>query len=429
MTTKNKSAFEASLEAYLFEDTLKSVRMKAWKKFQERGLPHPKEDAYRYFKPTTLYQKNVSKQLFEVPNIEKIKQWTDPFKDKNYLLFYQGHFLPKYSQYADLENYIEILPLSEAFSTYGAFFRTYFDEFLKKEKDPLTLLSLALHQEGLFVYIPKNTQCEKELIILEVSEINGSLWQAPFSVVSVGKNSACQITTVSLGESTIDQQVTSPFYGFDLGELSKLSHTHSSLYQKGVRMDSFRVRQQRESHFKHVNVQVGSSKVRSSYQVELQGEHVQSEILGLNVLKGKEEAHTHILMEHLAPNGLSRQLIKNLVDEQSTSSFEGKIYIESLAQLTNAYQTNHNCVLSDEASAYSKPNLEIYADDVKASHGSTTGQIDKEQLFYLQSRGLTSSQAKQILLKGFCDEILESIPSHLIKTQLAKELEKYFEGK
>ncbi len=135
----------------------------------------------------------------------------------------------------------------------------------------------------------------------------------------------------------------------------------------------------------------------------------------------------HILVVHKAEECTSRQLVKTLLDDQSIASFEGKILVDSIAQQTNAYQLNHNCLLSDDASAYSKPNLEIFADDVKASHGSTTGQIDKDQLFYLRSRGLEEKLAKKLLLKAFCTEVLDEISHEAMKEKIFKNLSNYFE--
>ena len=141
--------------------------------------------------------------------------------------------------------------------------------------------------------------------------------------------------------------------------------------------------------------------------MQLLGEEAYGDIAGLAILKDKEEAHTHTRIEHLAPHTQSRQHVKTLLEGQSISSFDGKIFIEPSAQLSNAYQLNNQCLLSKDARCYSKPNLEILADDVKASHGCTVSRLEDENVFYLRSRGLSAKATKALLLQAFCHEILE----------------------
>lgn len=144
-----------------------------------------------------------------------------------------------------------------------------------------------------------------------------------------------------------------------------------------------------------------------SVKVELAEEQAEVQLFGLAKLKDKEQSHVNILIEHQAPNTRSRQLFKNVLFDQSKATFEGKIYVHSIAQKTQAYQRNSNLLLSDEATAHAKPNLEIFADDVKASHGATFGQLDEEEMFYLRSRGLSRQDAQEWLIDGFCKEILD----------------------
>ena len=148
-------------------------------------------------------------------------------------------------------------------------------------------------------------------------------------------------------------------------------------------------------------------RLRTSIHVELVEENSEAELYGLAQLEGDGEAHIHARIEHMAPHTRSRQHFKSVVKDESRYSFEGKIYVHSEAQKTEAYQLNNNLILTDGASANAKPNLEIFADDVKASHGSTTGQLSKEALFYLRSRGLSVEEAQRWLIGGFCKEILD----------------------
>jgi Fe-S cluster assembly protein SufD len=164
----------------------------------------------------------------------------------------------------------------------------------------------------------------------------------------------------------------------------------------------------RNSCFEHVSYIEGNC--RSTFRVALAGEGASIKLQGLWRLKNSEQTAIRVMMEHLAPHCHSLQKFKGVLSDTSKSHFEGKILVRPIAQKTEAYQINNNLLLGEYALARSKPNLEIFADDVKASHGATTSQVDKEHLFYLKSRGLSESLAKELLVTGFCQEILNQIP-------------------
>ena len=175
----------------------------------------------------------------------------------------------------------------------------------------------------------------------------------------------------------------------------------------------------KEDRFLHVDLAASSQFTsvshstagKQTYTVSLNGEGASAELRGLLDLSGKEEGHVDVLMEHHAPHCRSRQHFKFVLQDQSRSSFAGKIYVHQAAQKTESYQLNQNLLLSDEAFASSKPNLEIFADDVKASHGATFSQLNAEELFYFRSRGFSEAEAKELLRKGFCQEILNFLPA------------------
>ncbi len=138
------------------------------------------------------------------------------------------------------------------------------------------------------------------------------------------------------------------------------------------------------------------------------------------MLGNREQSHINIYMDHSAPSCISRQFFKNVLAAQSLSSFTGKIYVKRAAQKTEAYQLNQNLLLSDQATANSKPNLEIFADDVKASHGATVSQLDDEQAFYLRTRGVSAQEAKSLLTIGFCREVLDGIEISSLRDKLSR---------
>src|SRR5690606_15028952 len=154
-----------------------------------------------------------------------------------------------------------------------------------------------------------------------------------------------------------------------------------------------------------VNVLVGSAFTRNNYTVNLDGEFANAKLAGLFIGNEQQHADSWVMINHNQPNCESDQVFKSIVDDSATSVFAGKIYVDQIAQKTNAYQSNKNIVLTDDANAYSKPQLEIYADDVKCSHGSTTGHIDDDALFYLRARGITEASARKLLLFSFAENV------------------------
>lgn len=176
------------------------------------------------------------------------------------------------------------------------------------------------------------------------------------------------------------------------------------------RFDTVRAVLKKSARFESLNLNFGIRRVRQSHRVWLKGENSQAELSGLWMLEKNQQGHTHTSIEHLAPHTRSMQHFRGVLNDYSQLSFIGKIRVEPQAQKTEAYQLNHNLILSQGACVNTKPNLEISADDVKASHGATVSQLDDNQLFYLSTRGMDRDAAKQLLIAGFCRQVIDKIP-------------------
>jgi len=185
-------------------------------------------------------------------------------------------------------------------------------------------------------------------------------------------------------------------------------------------MHAIRGSVKRDGRLHSVSLTDGARAVRSDYRVTLTGEGAETSLNGLWMLDERSEAHQNVLVEHQAPHCQSNQYFKGVLTDLARSSFEGKIYVHKEAQKTEAYQLNNNLVLSDKANADCKPNLEIFADDVKASHGATIGQLEPEELFYLETRGVQKDLARNMLIGGFCKAILDRVPLESVRQRHAK---------
>ena len=238
--------------------------------------------------------------------------------------------------------------------------------------------------EGTFIYVPPHVVLNEKIILKNSSSR---------LFIVVGREASAAFVIEDRSENLV----------IDIN-LDEGSHLH--LLQNEMTLSAIRAVQKRDSTLQCSHLTKGSELTRYDYRVRLEGERANCSLKGLAHVKEKNQAHAFVNVIHQAPYTLSNQLFKNALEEEGHTSFEGKIYVEKQADKTEAYQLNNNLLLSDLARAESKPNLEIFADDVKASHGATFGQLDEEQLHYFQTRGISLMSAKKLLLQAFLNESL-----------------------
>jgi len=392
-------------------DPLKGVREKAWDHFLELGLPGKKQEAFQYVPLKQIYNKNFRLIPETTLTQKEITSKIYPESRRSYLVFVNGYFRPELSDWSGLPKQVVILPLLEAVRSYGTFLQNRWSKTLREETDPFSILNLALHPQSVFVYIPPKIvlndpiQClylgkERDLLSLPRVQVFAAS-QSEVSWISSVETTGWmnEVIDVALEDGALFKYAT--ITGRASGWLT--SFLSGSL--------------KRSSRFHAWSVMSGGEVSRYSTRLVLNGENGEALLQGVWMLKEQHQAHTHVIMDHAAPHCRSLQKFKGVVADISQSSFEGKILVRNPAQKTEAYQLNHNLILGDHAIAYSKPNLEIFADDVKASHGATVTQIDEEQLFYLNSRGIGSADAKHLLVQGFCREIIDQIPFKSIREE------------
>lgn len=392
-------------------DPLQKLRMKAWDHFLELGLPTKENEAYRYLRLSNLFSQQYVKSQPSDVSLKAIAPHILPECTRSVLVYVNGHFMPNLSNTEAYGKKVVMIPLNDAAKTYSAFLNNQWAKSLSEETDPFVVLNAALHRDGAFVFLPPRTITNAPLQVLNVIDTRDQpMLLMPRLHLFAGTQS--QIDVVST--QTV---LSGNGYGINLAaDFAVDEEAHLRYTQVTIdcppdiwHFDATRATLKRNSTFKTVGVTQGSATIRYDYRVALTGENSETQLNGVWSLKDKREAHTHVLVDHQAPHCRSLQLYKGVLNDFSHSSFEGKIYVRQAAQKTDAFQLNNNLLLSDNAIAYSKPNLEIFADDVKASHGSTVGQLDKEQLFYLKTRGYSTDEAKNLLIDAYCKEVINMI--------------------
>lgn len=401
-------------------DPLQKLKAAAWERFQELGLPSRKIEAFCYLKLRNFYAKEFTVASQSDVTLDSIDAHIIPECKQSVLVFVNGFFNPSLSNISGLPKRIVITSLQDAMRTYGTFINNQWTKTLKEETDALAAANAALHQSGLFIYLPPKSVVETPIQILNVIDTQDeAMLIMPRVHVFAGTHSEVDIlnsfAVLSGNCYGINQAVDFTVEDCAHVRYNQLgSHTAPNIWH----FDAVRAILKRDCNFLTTHATEGSATVRSDYRVIMAGENSQASLNGVWTLNDTREAHTHVLIEHQAPHCKSFQLFKGVLNDASKSSFEGKILVQRPAQKTDAFQLNRNLIISDRAHADSKPNLEIFADDVKASHGATVGQLDNEQLFYMKTRGFSEAEAQNMLIYSFTQEVIDlfSIPS--VKQQL-----------
>ena len=366
-----------------------SWKQKAWERLHSLGFPSRRWEAFQYVPLKALYETTFSPR-------EKAEVSTQ--KEKNTCVFMNGEFRLDLSSIEDLV----CLPLTEATRSYGMFLHKGWTQMLEEETNPFVLLNHALYEEGLFLYVPPKIESTIQWVFLTDGKAQ---IHSPKVELYLGKGSKLRVHSRLQGKggywhngnvnAVLDEGAT-------LTLDQRFSHGTESWGFHGLR-----ARLKRDAKLQCLGVSKGAKVERHDLYATLMGENSEVDVKGLSLLSDKAEIHQHLLVRHEAPHTRSNQHYKDVLMDRGRSSFTGKIYVEKEAQKTEAYQLNNNLLLSPQAKAMSQPNLEILADDVKASHGATFAKPKADEMFYLRTRGLNEKEAERHLVKGFCRELID----------------------
>ncbi len=395
------SSLQRSFEEINAADPLKGMRAKAWDHFLELGLPDKQDDAFQYVPLRRLYELELQ------PSVRQFEA-VGPYPEcrGSFLVFVNGYYSPELSDISQLPKKVIALPFCEAMKSYGPFLQSGWSQALKEERDPFAILNLAIHSQGLFFYVPPHVKIEAPIQALFLTTEKNILAPARAQIF-LGTQAEVQWISTVTGEGlhqTLLDVVLEPGASF----------TQTSLSNAEFHLNFLRSTLKRDSRLRYLGL-ANTGLSRHSLESILQGENTDVLLQGLWHLKNEAQIHTHVRVEHAAPHARSLQKFKGVLENRAQSSFAGKIYVHPHAEKTEAYQLNQNLLLSPGAIAQAKPNLEIFNPDVKASHGATMSQVDEEQLFYLQSRGLSAEEAGRLLVQGFIQEMLDQIPHPFLR--------------
>lgn len=388
-------------------------------RFDQLGFPTIRNEEWKYSNVKDLisqsYNFNAATNL-SVADLEDLKI---PSQVANILYFVNGHYNPELSVIASSSNQIVIDSLASAYKSNPDLVNTYFDELVKDENDAFTSLNTAFANDGVFIHIPDNQTVEHPVILRFVSDARTqNVGSQPRNIVAVGRNAHVKIAesfrTLG-GERSFTNVVTEIHMDRDAGvEYYKVQNESETAYHIGTTQ----VRMLDNAHFYAGTVTLNGRFTRNNLNIIIDGEHCEAHMYGLYFPDGTQHVDNHTVADHRKPNSHSNELYKGILRDKSKGVFNGKIFVRPDAQKTNAFQSCKNIVLSSDATMNTKPQLEIFADDVKCSHGTTTGQIDEEALFYMRSRGISKSEAMSLLMYAFCADVVSQIKIDSIREYL-----------
>ncbi len=397
-------------------DLLRGMREKAWDHFLELGLPEKKDDAFKYVPLRRFYELALEGPSLPAIQKEDILSYIYPECRGSYLVFVNGSYASELSDLTHIPKKVVVQPIVDAMRSYGPFLQSRWSKALKEEPDPFAILNLAAHPKGLFFYVPPKVVVDAPIQTLFLSVGENSFAPARLQLFLASQAEVQWISSIA-GDG-----IHNTLVDVALEDGASFQQTDVSHPGRGWHFNFLRATLKRDSRLKHFSMTRGERVTRHSLRTHIQGENADVLLQGLWHLQQASQSHTHVFVEHAAPHARSLQKFKGVLKDVSQSSFEGKIFVRPEAQKTEAYQLNHNLLLSEGAIANAKPNLEIFADDVKASHGATFAQVDDEQLFYLKSRGLSSTVATQLLIRGFMQEMIDQIPIASVRQGVEKDV-------
>ncbi|MDQ3711962.1 MAG: Fe-S cluster assembly protein SufD [Acidobacteriota bacterium] len=397
---------------------LKILRENAFEFFTENGFPTVKNEEWKYTNVAP-----IGREIFEIGNdkaidAEKIGELFSKTENENRVVFVNNKLNQELTNISDLPDSAKILNLNEAIRNeiFSPIVRENLGKSIDAETNGFTALNTAFIEEGVFIFVPKNTKIETPIHLIFITDENTASFPRVFLIAERGSEAILIESYLRTAEM---KYLTDSVIEIVLEDDAKLKHLRVQRESHGAfHVGTTAVNLNRASVYDSTNITLGAKLSRHDVRVKFNAEGAECFVDGLYMVGGEQHADTHSVIDHALPNCLSHQTYKGIVDGKARAVFNGKVFVRENASGTDARQSNKNLLLSNDARVDTKPQLEIFNDDVKCAHGATVGQLEEEELFYLLSRGLNEQLARNLLTYGFAEEIINKIEIESIKKQL-----------
>ncbi len=396
-------------------------REAAFSEFLRLGIPDRKNEAYKY---TNLeksfgykYERYFSPKPDDFREAERFHCEVEDLDVWNMVLL-NGFFPREEEGLAMLPGGIWVGSMKAAARQFPSLVEKHYNKYIQGENDGLIPLNTALATGGLFLYAPKNTVYTKPIQIVNLLQTHQDMFAQDRNLIIVEEGAQMSLMVCDHAISPqhyLINTVTEVYVGSNARfEIIRIQNQHND---SGKITHTF-IHQERDSYSSSNNITLHGGLVRNATWHKLNGENAEANSYGLFLADRQQHIANFVKVDHVAPNCNSNQLFKGVLDDNASGAFNGRIMVHKDAQKTNAFQSNNNIILSETASMDTKPQLEIYADDVKCSHGATVGQLDENALFYLRSRGIDAREARLMLMFGFAHDVIKNINIEALRERI-----------
>jgi Fe-S cluster assembly protein SufD len=408
-----------------------ALREKHFKDFLTTGFPDSTHEKWRFSEIESMLEQQyvhaLEPQITE-KNIEELFRCEVHNFNTEIISLLNGWFHDSDSGLQTTSDGVVVGSFRAAMKAYPALFEKYYGEIAHSENNSFVSINTALVQDGVFIYVPDGVKASKTLQIIKLIDHNENNFVQNRNLIILGRNSHLSLMHCddSINHFTsLVNTVTEIFVAENANfELYKLQNLND---QSGLVNSTF-IKQEANSNIKTNTLTFNCGMIRNNIEVALDGKGAHADVLGLYLMDKQQHVDNQIRILHNQPNCTSNELFKGILDDEATAVFNGYIYVARDAQKTNAYQNNNNILLKPTATIDTMPFLEIYADDVKCSHGATIGQLDMEAMFYLRSRGISAANARLLLMYAFAADIIDNISIEPLRNRIDDMVKKRLRG-
>lgn len=407
------------------------MREIALKRFEEAGVPGLKNENYKYTNLQPVFDRDYHPVFrYNAPEVDlnTVFRCDIPLLDTYTILLINGWYYEGNQKPEGLPAGTAIGSIRQIANDQPELLRNWLNRLAGLSTDPVVALNTAFAQDGFFLHIPDHMVLEKPIQVVNLLIGSDPVFSTQRNLIVAGENSQARIIFCDHTWDACDMlsnSVTEIFAGrasvVDFYVIQNQNNQANSV-------NSAFIRQEDESNLLTCVTTLHGGLIRNNLTISLNGEHTETHLFGLSFTDKKQHIDNFTNVEHNKPNCMSNQLYKNVLDEDSTGAFSGRIHVARDAQKTNAFQRNNNVLLTDKAKMHTKPQLIIDADDVKCSHGATVGQIDEEALFYLRARGIAEQDARLMLMRAFAHEVIQEIRVEPLRERIDELVDKRLRG-
>ena len=400
---------------------LNGIRAAAIEQFRRTGFPSTRQEDWKYTDIRPIIKRNFvpAGAGADAARPELLESFSMQTWNCHELIFVNGSYRPAFTHIRDLEPGVILRSLAEALRHDPAGIRPYFEQARAPRQSAFDSLNSAFLAEGAYLYVPDGVCIEKPIHLLFIGEQRPQALVGHFrNLLVLGKQARATVIETYTGSDSAE------YFTNTVTEYTGAAGTHLRHYKlqqeslRGFHVGSLRARLDQDSHLESHSLSLGGALVRNNINVELAGTGAAATLNGLYIAGGKQHIDNHTCVEHQVPHTSSAGFYRGVLDGNARGVFNGRVVVHEQAQKTDAQLSNANLLLSNQAEVDTKPELEIYADDVKCSHGATIGQLDENMMFYLRSRAIDEKTARSLLTFAFAEDVINRIDFKPVRERL-----------